>query len=84
MTARRKRDWLARYLLAPDQVLAAGDPIAIALHDKYKAFMPNLRLSPEDVIALLSYFDKQNSAPRERAQNDSVHAHEAKDAQALK
>ncbi len=84
VTARRKRDWLARYLLAPDQVLAAGDPIAIALHDKYKAFMPNLRLSPEDVIALLSYFDKQNSAPRERAQNDSVHAHEAKDAQALK
>jgi protein SCO1/2 len=56
VTTRRDRAWLERYLAEPETMLAEGDPIAIALFDKYKNVrMPNLRLSRDDVVALLSY-----------------------------
>jgi protein SCO1/2 len=56
VTRLRDRAWLARYIAAPDQVLAAGDPIAKKLFAKYKNVrMPNLALSTEDVDALLPY-----------------------------
>jgi protein SCO1/2 len=74
VTTRRKRDWLTRYLLAPDQVLAAGDPIATALFDKYKSVMPNLRLASEDAAVLLSYLEARSSAPHGEARKDSMSA----------
>jgi protein SCO1/2 len=56
VTARRDRAWLERYLAEPEMVLAEGDPIATALFDKYKTVrMPNLSLSHDDVVTLLSY-----------------------------
>src|SRR5256886_3206563 len=55
VTARRDRAWLARYITAPDKMLAEGDPIAVALFEKYQyARMPNLRLSSDEVAAVLS------------------------------
>src|SRR5215510_14162766 len=46
VTTRRDRDWLVRYLRAPDQMLAEQDAVAVALLAKYKNVpMPNLRLS---------------------------------------
>jgi protein SCO1/2 len=63
VTAARGRDWVARYILAPDKALAAKDPIALALFNKYnKVKMPNLHLTPVDVRTLLDYFDKQTAA----------------------
>ena len=42
VTGRRDRDWLVRYLKAPDRMLADKDPIAVSLNDKYKTVpMPN-------------------------------------------
>jgi protein SCO1/2 len=65
---RRERDWLVRYLRAPDQMLAAQDPIAVALSAKYKDIpMPNLRLSNDEIDMVLSYLEAQGRAAPERA-----------------
>ena len=63
VTARRDRAWLARYITAPDKLLAEGDPIATALFQKYQyARMPNLRLSSDEVAAVLSYVEGRSDA----------------------
>ena len=65
VTDRRSRAWLARYIQEPDEVLAAGDPIATALHNKYKKIgMPNLRLGSSDVDDLLSFLASQPAKAR--------------------
>jgi protein SCO1/2 len=61
--ARRERAWLARYIQAPDELLAAGDPVATALYHKYKQIgMPNLRLAPSEVAELLAYLETRQRA----------------------
>ena len=56
VTDRRERAWLARYIQHPDEVLAAGDPIATALHSKYKKLgMPYLGLGSSDVADLIDF-----------------------------
>ena len=56
VTERRERAWLARYIARPDEVLASGDPIAAALHHKYKKIgMPYLGLGSSDVEDLVSF-----------------------------
>ena len=69
---RRERDWLKRYVLQPDRLLAEGDPIATALSEKYKgARMPNVNLGAADVTAVLSYIESRDApgppAPKEAA-----------------
>ncbi len=67
VTARRDRAWLKRYIMAPDKLLAEGDPIAVALFEKYQyARMPNLRLSSGEVAAVLSYVEARSGAAREQ------------------
>jgi protein SCO1/2 len=77
VTDRRDRAWLMRYILAPDKMLEAGDPIATALFNKYKTVrMPNLSLAAGDVADVIAYLEAHGgSAPREKAQKkDSVTA----------
>lgn len=63
VTTTRDRDWLARFIAAPDRLRAAGDPIATALHAKYKEVrMPNLGLARQDVEMLIGYMDQQSRA----------------------
>jgi len=58
VTARRDRDWLARWIMHPDGLLAARDPIAVELLERYQHFvMPNLRLDDADTAAVLGYLD---------------------------
>ena len=66
VAAARDHAWLVRYLMAPDAVLASGDPIANALYKKYnKVKMPNLRLEQIDIDALLKYLGEHVvKAPR--------------------
>ena len=59
VAGRRDREWLARYIVQPDKVLAAGDPIAIALRAKYRTTMPNLRVGDRDLAALLEFLSGQ-------------------------
>jgi len=52
---RRDPDWLARYIVEPDKVLASGDPIARQLLARYGVMMPNLRVGDQDLTALLDF-----------------------------
>lgn len=57
VTERRDRGWLARWIAAPDQMLAEGDPIATQMLQEFNNVpMVNSQLSPtqvEDVLAFL-------------------------------
>jgi mono/diheme cytochrome c family protein len=52
---RREADWVRAFILAPDDVIASGDPIAKELLDKYGAPMPNLGITEPQADALLAY-----------------------------
>jgi protein SCO1 len=63
VTKNRQRAWLEKYLIAPEKVLASGDPIATKLFAKYKNVpMPNLSLSNDDVKIILDFLG-QDKAP---------------------
>jgi protein SCO1 len=64
VTDRRKRDWLVRYLLAPDRMLASKDPIAVELAKNHKVPMPNLGLTHEQIDDLIAYLEMQTSHPQ--------------------
>jgi protein SCO1/2 len=65
VTRVRDRAWLTRLIQFPDRVLAERDPVAMALREKYRQVdMPNLRLGPEDVAAIVDYLDEQGGSPR--------------------
>jgi protein SCO1/2 len=73
VTTRRDRDWLVRYLRAPDQMLAQKDPIAVDLFAKYKNVpMPNLRLSESEIAVVLSYLEAQGRVSPKRAGQDAA------------
>src|SRR5262245_22170738 len=58
---RRERAWLERWIAAPDEVLAAEDPIALGLFEAYKRVpMPNMRLNELEIAALLEYIDEES------------------------
>ena len=66
VTTARSRDWVAKYISAPDKALAAKDPVALALFKKYnKVKMPNLHLTPVDVKLLIEFLDVQSSAQKD-------------------
>jgi protein SCO1/2 len=72
---RRERVWLTRYIANPDQVLAAGDPIATALHNKYKQVgMPNLSLSQSQIDELISFLNTRGNTVAKGARKESTHA----------
>jgi protein SCO1/2 len=81
VTGIRDRAWLTRWLKAPDQVLAAKDPIATALYAKYKELtMPNLRLSDKEVEALLGYLEAETKrAAARQAEAHGAHEHHMHD-----
>lgn len=67
VTERRQRDWLEKFVLVPDEMLAAGDPIANELLKKYKGVrMPNLGLSREDVTEILAHIETRTGEVRNR------------------
>ena len=56
VTEERDPDWLARWIEAPDKMLAEGDPIAKQIFAQYNNVpMPNLGLSPAEVAAVIAY-----------------------------
>jgi protein SCO1 len=68
VTERRERNWLTRYILLPDEVLASGDATAVALFKKYKKVpMPNLGLAKDEVKDVLSYIEAQTDLQRKSA-----------------
>src|SRR5947209_3382487 len=63
VAAVRNRKWLTRIIAEPDKLLAAKDPLAMALFRKYNRIqMPNLRLSGDDLTAVIEYLNSQSPA----------------------
>ena len=61
VTARRERNWLARWIREPDKMIEEGDPQALALYVQYRELaMPNLRLEQTEVDALLGFLMEQD------------------------
>ncbi|HEX7671983.1 MAG TPA: SCO family protein, partial [Polyangiaceae bacterium] len=59
----RDKSWLARYIAAPDEVLASGDRFAMSLFERYKKVrMPNLRLGEADVDALIRFLEARSAS----------------------
>lgn len=77
VTKRRDREWLTRWIAAPDKMLEQGDPIAMGLYAKYDEVpMPNMRLSLSDVADVLGYLGSESrriqmQRARERRRNRS-------------
>jgi Cytochrome c. len=55
VTSLRDRDWLTRFISAPDRVIAGGDAVASELLKEYKIPMPNLGLTSAQVEAILAF-----------------------------
>lgn len=58
---RRDRKWLERWLKEPDVMLAEKDPLAVQLFENANRLpMPNLRLEPPEIEALLEYIETES------------------------
>ena len=78
VTSARGREWLTKYILAPDKMLAEKDPVAVALFRKYNQVkMPNLHLAPVDVKTLLDYFESKTPATAQGSGSSSEKAESA-------
>jgi protein SCO1/2 len=68
VTERRERAWLARWIAEPDVMLAEGDPLAVELSRQWRNLpMPNMRLNPLEVEALLEYMREESDWHAEEA-----------------
>ncbi|MFM7334104.1 MAG: SCO family protein [Tabrizicola sp.] len=79
VTVRRDQDWLRKFIMDPDLMLAAGDPVAVLLDQDYPdVMMPNLGLGPQDADDLMSYLAAADArlAAVERDSAESYSAYE--------
>ena len=60
VTMRREMPWLLNWLRAPDEMLEAEDPLAVAMYERYNRLaMPNMRLNQEEAWQLIDYFEAE-------------------------
>lgn len=63
VTERRDLSWIKEFILAPDQMLASGDPIATQLlAENNNVPMPNLGLNETEVDSLIAYLEGPDQA----------------------
>lgn len=63
VTGRRDHDWLIRWIVAPDQMVSAGDPLALQLLQEHNNVpMPNMGVSEAEAAAILAYIEAQSGA----------------------
>lgn len=60
---RREQAWVERFIQAPDEVIASGDPIAKQLLAEYGAQMPNLGVSDAQLASLVAFLGFEQQAP---------------------
>jgi protein SCO1 len=60
----RDHSWLETFISTPEKMIAAKDPIAVALYKKYNGInMPNLRLSDLELKNLIDFLERQSATP---------------------
>jgi cytochrome oxidase Cu insertion factor (SCO1/SenC/PrrC family) len=58
VTERRDRDWLTRFIMAPDFMIQKEDPLALELDEHYPGVvMPNLGLTRDDAGDIIAYLE---------------------------
>jgi protein SCO1/2 len=58
---KRSPEWLARWLKAPDAMIAERDPVALELLAQYRDLrMPNLSLNDVDVASLIEFMESES------------------------
>lgn len=63
VTRTRDRQWLARIIQQPEQLLKENDPLATALVKKYNNVrMPNLMVNDDELVLLLDYIQSETAA----------------------
>jgi len=59
----RDHAWLEKFIATPEKLIAAKDPIAVALYKKYNGVnMPNLRLTDAELKNLIDFLERQSAA----------------------
>jgi len=77
VSKRRDHDWLVRFLIAPDEVLASGDPAAAALDVQFgQVNMPNLGLSKADAEDLIVYLETETERVHEAQSEEFEDGHD--------
>lgn len=62
-TERRPHEWLLRFVVAPDRMIAEKDEVALRLFEKYNRIaMPNLGLTENEARALLAHIQATSAA----------------------
>ncbi|WP_194790401.1 SCO family protein [Pseudomonas sp. UFMG81] len=62
VTRQREEQWLKRWMMEPDRMLAEKDPLAMLLYEQYNQLaMPNMRLGETEVAALLAYLEEETT-----------------------
>lgn len=56
-------DWIVRFIVAPDKLIAQNDARAKQLLQEYGFPMPNLGVSEEDARSILAYIESQSGGP---------------------
>jgi protein SCO1/2 len=60
VTARRDREWLTRWIKAPERLVVERDPVALELLEKHdQVLMPTLELSDADVAAVVEFLESR-------------------------
>lgn len=63
VTKRRDEEWLTKWLTSPETMLMS-DPVAKELLQQYMVPMPNQGLTPQDIEALIEYFEYADSGKK--------------------
>lgn len=63
VSKRRDEEWLKKWLTSPETMLMS-DPVAKELLQQYMVPMPNQGLSPQDIEALIDYFEYEDSGKK--------------------
>jgi mono/diheme cytochrome c family protein len=63
VAAKRPEEWLLRWIMRPDEILAEKDPIALQLLDEFNHIpMPNLGVTEPQSRALIDYLRRASPA----------------------
>lgn len=60
VTQLRPHSWLVQWIMAPDKMIASGDPTATQLLQQYTIPMPNLGLTQADAENVIAYLAQQS------------------------
>lgn len=63
INSRQEADWIIRFIVAPDKLIAQNDARAKQLLQEYGFPMPNLGMSEEDARSILAYIESQSGGP---------------------